>query len=249
VTAAGRTVGASEEGAVLEPVDPQRRIRRLRVPGAWGLPATCCWLVRADDGVTLVDVGLSAAAVLRHLPEIEAEMGRLRRIVLTHAHIDHAGGLRDLVEATGATPLASEAEVPYLTGRASTADAPGSLLCRAILRVGRLLGLCDPAPTRGVEALREGDRVGGMEVLATPGHTPGSLSLWDPQTRSLFTGDNVLYDGRRVHLGVSQFTLDVAARNRSCGRYREFDAAFLLAGHEETFGGDVRGSLAFSAPA
>lgn len=92
-------------------------------------------------------------------------------------------------------------------------------------------------------ALREGDRVGGLEVLDTPGHTPGSLSLWDPQTRSLFTGDNVLYDGRRVHLGVSHFTLDVAARDRSCGKYREFPAEHLLAGHVEIFRGAVREAL------
>ena len=122
--------------------------------------------------LTLVDTGYpwSGEGVLAGA---RALGGRIRRIVVTHAHPDHAGSAALLHEATGAPVLAHRQEVPFLVGERSLADVPGSSLCRAVLWVGHRLGILEPAPVPGVVALEEGDRVGGLEVLATPGTHPG----------------------------------------------------------------------------
>ncbi|MBI3972622.1 MAG: MBL fold metallo-hydrolase [Chloroflexi bacterium] len=139
-----------------------------------------CYFVREDDGLTLVDTGLSGNAA-RILDAARALGAPIRRLALTHPHADHAGSLDALHAAL------PDAEV-LLSGR----DA-------RIVRGDRSLDPAEPqAPLRGswphlttppTRELRDGDRVGSLQVIATPGHTPGSLSFFDLRDGSLLVGD------------------------------------------------------------
>lgn len=138
------------------------------------------YLVREEDGFTLVDTAMESCA--RSIVQIARQFGQpITRILLTHAHADHSGGL-DAVHA-----LVPEAEfvmpardARFLTGDMSLdADEP-----RDKLRGGWVIRKTPPA-----RLLQEGDRVGSLAVIATPGHTPGHMSFLDTRDRTLLTGD------------------------------------------------------------
>jgi hydroxyacylglutathione hydrolase len=102
-------------------------------------------------------------------------------LVATHAHIDHVGGLEKLARASGAPVLMHEADLPLYQNLATQAA---------------WLGVRPPGVIEVDQFLREGDalRWGGraLEVLHTPGHSPGSLSLYLPgDGQRLFSGDTL----------------------------------------------------------
>ena len=110
---------------------------------------------------------------------------RAKYIVATHAHIDHVGGLEELKRATGAAVLMHERDLPLYKNLAMQAE---------------WLGVPPPGVVTVDQFLKEGDtlRIGShvLEVLHTPGHSPGSLSLYLPgEHQKLFSGDTLFQGG------------------------------------------------------
>lgn len=138
------------------------------------------YLVREDDGFTLVDTALESCA-----KQIVQEAQRLGspivRIVPTHAHTDHIGGLDALHELLPGAEVAMPArDARFLAGDMSLdADEP-----QEKLRGGWMV-----RKTRPSRLLHEGDRVGSLEMIATPGHTPGHASFLDTRDRTIIAGD------------------------------------------------------------
>ena len=122
------------------------------------------------------DVGEILAIVERHGL-------RVKQIVVTHAHIDHIGGAQRLKRATGAAVLLNENDL----------ELYGQMDLQAAW-----LGMEMPERTTIDLAARDGDRlqVGatGVEILHTPGHTQGSISLWIPAEKKLLAGDTLFRD-------------------------------------------------------
>lgn len=139
-----------------------------------------CFFVHESDGLTLVDTGMSGSA-----PAIMAaaqHIGQpIRRIALTHAHVDHVGSL-DALHALlpDAEVSISARDVRFFTGDKSLdADEP-----QDAVRGG--FPLVKTVPHRLLSA---GDRVGSLEVITTPGHTPGHVSFLDTRDGTLLAGD------------------------------------------------------------
>src|SRR5208282_5070634 len=106
---------------------------------------------------------------------------RVKYIVATHAHIDHVGGLEQLKRATGAAVLMHQSDLPLYRNLAVQAE---------------WLGVLPPGVVTVDQFLKEGDalRIGShvFEVLHTPGHSPGSLSLHlAGEQRKIFSGDTL----------------------------------------------------------
>jgi glyoxylase-like metal-dependent hydrolase (beta-lactamase superfamily II) len=137
------------------------------------------FLVEEEDGLTVVDTMMpgSAKAILA-----EAErLGKpIVRIALTHAHGDHVGSLDALAERLpGVEVLIGEREARLLAGDKSLDPGEG----------GKLRGGYPRVKTKPSRTLAAGDRVGSLEVVPSPGHTPGHVAFLDTRDRTLYCGD------------------------------------------------------------
>jgi glyoxylase-like metal-dependent hydrolase (beta-lactamase superfamily II) len=139
-----------------------------------------CYLVREDDGFTLVDTTIPRSAD-SIIAAAEAAGGAIRRVALTHAHGDHVGSVDDLHgKLPDAELLVPERDARFMRGDKSIDDSEP----QAKPRGG--YPKVSAEPTR---LLHPGDRVGSLEVIAAPGHTPGHVAYLDTRDRTLIAGD------------------------------------------------------------
>jgi glyoxylase-like metal-dependent hydrolase (beta-lactamase superfamily II) len=139
-----------------------------------------CYLVTEDDGLTLIDSTMSSPAddVAAMIKQLGKE---LRRVALTHAHGDHVGGVsgvrRRFAEVEVSLP---QRDAPILAGdKTLLPTEPQTDVKGFFVKV-------DWKPDR---LLKPGDRVGSLEVVPSPGHTPGHVAFLDVRDRSLIAGD------------------------------------------------------------
>jgi len=184
------------------------------------------FLVREDDGFTLVDttVARSTEAVLTAAREAG---GSIRRIALTHGHGDHVGSLDALKEQLGDSV---QVLMPELDARIHAGE-------RVV--EGKLPGSWPKLRTVPDVRLASGDRVGSLEVVASPGHTPGHVAFLDTRDRSLIAGDVFTSYGNvsvsdhfylRFPL-AAMATWDKAKDLESARALRALDPAILGVGH------------------
>jgi glyoxylase-like metal-dependent hydrolase (beta-lactamase superfamily II) len=209
-------------------------------PNVWRIPTlgrsalNSYAFVDPDGSVTVVDCGLARASarIVAGLAAFGKHPAAVTRIILTHAHFDHAGGAAALAGATG-TPVTMHADdAGYAaTGLASATD-PSRWSGRLVNRL----------PTRRFPPVEVGrtlvdgdllDVAGGLRVVHTPGHSPGHISLLHEPTRVLITGDaifNVL--GLRYPLRL--FCADFAMTQRTAHALGEleYDVAAFTHGPE-----------------
>lgn len=154
----------------------QHLTQLTQFPGIFPINA---YLVREDDGFTLIDTQFSNAPKI--LAAAQSFNTPIKRILLTHAHSDHVGSLDALHAALpDAEVMISARDARFLTGDMSLdADEPQTKLRGGYVTVS----------TRPTRLLTPGDRVGSLEVIASPGHTPGHVAFFDTRDRSLIAGD------------------------------------------------------------
>lgn len=158
---------------------------------------------------TLVDAGMNGARVLRNIGD------GLELIVLTHCHYDHMGAVPEIVRATGASVAMHEKDVALL----------GSDRVAAMFN--------SPRPDFTVDIiLKDNDAVdlgdASLRVIPTPGHTPGSICLYNEETKELFTGDTVFEGGS---FGRTDLGGDAGEMIRSLEMLTKLDVSVLYPGH------------------
>jgi glyoxylase-like metal-dependent hydrolase (beta-lactamase superfamily II) len=134
------------------------------------------FLVSEDDGFTLVDttVARSGDALLGAAKEAGAP---IRRIALTHGHGDHVGSLDELRQRLDG---AVEVSMPEVDARIHAGENVVD---------DKLPGSWPEVETQPDLLLQPGDRVGSLEVIEAPGHTPGHVAFLDTRDRTLLGGD------------------------------------------------------------
>jgi glyoxylase-like metal-dependent hydrolase (beta-lactamase superfamily II) len=173
-------------------------------------------LVRGGEAA-LVDTGVggSADAIEASLVDIELGWDAVGHVVLTHHHNDHQGSLGEVLErAPNAVAYAGAEDVPSITGASS------------------------------MTAVGDGDDVFGLQVIRTPGHTAGSISVLDPVAGVLVVGDALRVEGGRPALPGAQFTIDMDEARRSVVRLGALTFETLLPGHGEPIESGAAGLVA-----
>jgi glyoxylase-like metal-dependent hydrolase (beta-lactamase superfamily II) len=185
------------------------------------------YLVREPDGFTLVDTTLGGAADAL-IAAARAAGAPIRRIALTHGHSDHAGSL-DALRAE----LGDEVEV-YL-GELDARIHAGEPVIEGKLRGSWPKNVQTTPDVR----LSGGERIGSLEVIPSPGHTPGHMAFLDTRDRTLIAGDNFT-SYVRVEIPnhmlqpfplAAMATQDAQEIVESAQALRALDPAILVVGH------------------
>lgn len=182
------------------------------------------FILRDDDGqVTLIDMGVkrSGPKVLAGLREAGLAVEDVTRLLLTHAHPDHAGGAAHVAQATGRAFAVPAADADFAASGASPPRDHSLRLGRLFDRLGG--GGFDPVPVE--RELADGEVLpiaGGLRVIGMPGHTPGHAGYLHEPSGTLITGD-AIFNVRGIRWPIKAFCTDFAMTTRTARRLVELD--------------------------
>lgn len=213
-------------------------------------------LLRDGRETILVDCGypgfvpLIAQAAGRYGVKLQS----ITRLIVTHHDMDHIGSLAELKRANpGMEVIAHELEAPYVEGARkalrleqaeSTFDELPEEAKPHAQQFIRFLQSIEPAPVD--RTVVYGDKLpwcGGIEVVATPGHTIGHLSLYVPAMRTLIAADAVVIEQGKLIIANPQYAADLEEAVRSVERLLAYDIERLICYHGGIWQGDARKAL------
>ncbi len=189
-----------------------------------GLGFVSAYVLVRGNAAAVVDTGSSGSAdkIGEALGALGATFDDVEHVVLTHSHGDHIGSLSAVLDRS-----------PSAAAYAGTLDLPNIEAPITVTGVG------------------DGDDVFGLQVIDTPGHTPGSVSVLDPGIGLLVAGDALTGtdDGTGLSGPNEKFTADMAAAKESLAKLAGFDVEAIAMGHGQPVdsgGGSLLQSLATS---
>jgi glyoxylase-like metal-dependent hydrolase (beta-lactamase superfamily II) len=203
-----------------------------------GVRANSYILVEPDpDGLTIIDTGLpfSEKTILRHIASKGWSARDIKRIVITHADLDHYGCLAALQKKSGARTYASQVEARAIAeGQSSRPiDRNGSNALERLL-IAFFNRIMKATPFQVDETLAEGQTLpvlGGLQVVETPGHSPNHISFFAPSVRVLFCGDSMRSDDKGLRTSRSRNNWDQDRAKASVRKQAGLGAQIVCPGH------------------
>jgi glyoxylase-like metal-dependent hydrolase (beta-lactamase superfamily II) len=190
-------------------------------------------LISNDGTATLVDAGF--AGIAEKLSATLEEAGHppriVQRVIITHHHPDHTGGLAEVVAMTGAEVWAHRADADIIDGSAPRQASPGAPPGATSPHVPSV-----PVDLRLVGGERL-EVLGGCEIMHTPGHTKGHLSLYLPAVSLLIAADVLRYENGTVQRAPEHFAADTQAYEASVRMLAELEYDHMLPYHGDFLGG------------
>ncbi len=213
-------------------------------------------VIRDEQDTILIDCGypnfeayLEAAA-----NQAGIALSSLTKLVVTHHDIDHMGSLAALKRMYPKVEIiAHELEKPYIEGTAKSlrleqAESGLETLPEEAKPFAEhfISFLRTMEPAKVDRTVRSGEKLpwcGGIEIVHTPGHMTGHISLYAPSSRTLIAADAVVLEQGKLNIANPQYTLDMEAALNSVRRLLEFDIDRLICYHGGVLEGDVRDAL------
>jgi glyoxylase-like metal-dependent hydrolase (beta-lactamase superfamily II) len=193
------------------------------------------FLLEAGGELLLVDTLFEGDGrlVFEALQKLGRPPSDLTRIAITHAHRSHLGGLAALKRASGATVYAHRWEADIVAGdrRAQAVSiVPHQSLRLIPFQLGLWLDRPRHEPCPVDELLEDGDALGPLQVMHSPGHSPGHLTFWWPERGFLIAGDGVA-TWPSLCAGWKVFNLNHVQHKTSLGRLATFEPQIVGVGH------------------
>ena len=210
------------------------------------------------DGATLVDTGIPGQldALRGKVEDAGFDFESISRIILTHQDIDHIGGLPEILRARGEEAievLAHEEDKPYIEGGKPLIKMNRERMAQMIQSLPesqrqRLQSIMSSPPSSKVNrTLHDGEELalhGGIEVIHTPGHTPGHLSLFVKKARLLIAGDELRVEEGEL-VGPSEWaTPEMEQANASLRKLIDYQIDYVLCYHGGLYGPDASEKIA-----
>lgn len=163
------------------------------------------WVIVGENGVTLVDAGVSVMAkgIINFIKKLDA--GPLQRILLTHGHLDHVGAVKAILTNTKVPVYAHRIEIPYMEGE---------------LPYPRRKKVEQTVPKQLILALHEDEKgnltsISGVTPYLTPGHSPGHVVYYHEKDQVLLAGDLFTSKKGKLHQPIPLFTANMNEAVRS----------------------------------
>jgi len=194
------------------------------------------YLILEPDGLTIIDIGMpfSEKQTLKYIASLGRSAKEVKRILITHADLDHYGCLAALKEASGAITYASQPEAEAM-GKGGSSRPVNRTVGRFQAFVIRLMGkYLKPTPIQVDEILTDGQVLpvlGGLQVVETPGHSPGHLSFYAPSVRVLFCGDSMKSNDKGLRASRSRNNWDQSQADASVRKLSTLGAQIVCPGH------------------
>jgi hydroxyacylglutathione hydrolase len=203
------------------------------VPGIhWieGIAAHCYIVVNKE--LTLIDTGMphKTKKILRYITdELQRTPSDLKIILLTHCDMDHTGNALELRNLTGAKIAAHPQDAEVIAGKKTRKTPKGGMKI-----IFKLLGPLLRVQHIQVDMMiNGGDTISGLTVLHIPGHTMGSIALYDPKRKVLFIGDTLGCHDGVVQSPSKSVTMDMKQAYKSIEKLKDLDFTVMLSGHGE----------------
>lgn len=174
-------------------VTKEKTLYQLTLFNSKGLSVNC-YLVEENECLTLIDTAMAehTEAIMKVTEQIEKP---LTKIILTHAHHDHVGGLDRMKQLLpDSIVYMSGREARIIEGDLQLSEDEPNTPIRGIFPKNII--------TKADVLLQEGDRIGSLLAMFTPGHTPGSMSFLDTRNNALIVGDAFQTEGGIAVSGV-----------------------------------------------
>ncbi|MGO4546360.1 MBL fold metallo-hydrolase [Paenibacillus sp. 2TAB23] len=213
-------------------------------------------LLQDKHDMILVDCGypnfmpLLEEAANRHNCSLES----ITKLIVTHHDMDHIGSLAALKRTYPHIEIiAHELEAPYIEGtkkllRLEQAESTFNALSDDAKPYAeqfiRFLQSIEPAAVD--RTVSSGERLpccDGIEIIHTPGHMPGHISLYLTASKTLIAGDAVVIEEGKLAIANPQYTLDMGEAIRSVQRLLDYDMEQIICYHGGLFDGDVQQAL------
>lgn len=209
------------------------------------------FVVQDGDDLLILDTLFAADAglILEQIKSIGRSPKDIKHIILTHGHRSHLGGLAELAALSGAPVYAHEWEADIIAGQRAAQTVswlPHSPIQSYPFQIGNNLNVSKHKPVEPDHFIHDGDQIGPLTVVHTPGHSPGHLAFWWAEKKVIFVGDAIV-TWPRLELGWRGFLLNPTQHRASIRRLAEFDAEVLCTGHGDPLvagaGDQVRAAL------
>lgn len=186
-----------------------------------------CYLEYNGD-MFLVDTGMpgKSGEITDFIQKVNKNQNELKYIVITHNHIDHIGSLDKVKEKTGArVAIHTEDAEELANGKNQGGSAAAGVLVKIMKFIYRM------KQVKPDVLLEDGDTIAGYKVIHTPGHTPGSICLYNPDNKVLFVGDNLKLSKGKLESPGSRLLPEPDKYKKSMKKIAELDMEVILTGH------------------
>lgn len=209
----------------------------LKIQG-FGLNPTLLW---DDEAAVLIDTGMPGELqqIRNAMKEVDVSFDQLKAVILTHQDLDHIGGLPEILKKSvnRIEVYAHEVDKPYIEGTLPLIKTDPSRMDKeewAALPKEMQYLYQSPPKAKVDHILKDGQELpyfGGIQVIFTPGHTPGHISLYLKQGKILVAGDALICANGSLRGPVQRNTLDMNTALRSVEKFLDFDIESVICYH------------------